>query len=143
MARKDSYIVEPHSSKFERRVQLVRELLDFMRPESGFFETDFSWDVDESFGIDVATAVRRLCGVSRPYTSSGWREFQGERNQEWKDFLELAPFAFDASLFDKEVQPLVSLADSSTSIVVWLDDRQLQWLSQLNKSVAVFRRSKR
>lgn len=136
-----SLVVVPTSAQHGNVYDIVRMVLTFCRPDQGSFETDFPWAAEESWPPEVAAAAERLCGRESHYAQSGLRDLATCAEQEWDDFVAIAPFAYDATLFDESFQRVVSLADESESIVVSLSRSQAAQLRRALRGVAVLRRT--
>lgn len=136
-----SLVVVPTSTQQRNIHEIVRTVLTYCRPDQGSFETDFPWAAAESWHPEVAAAAERLCGHGSHYVQSGLRDLAVCTEQEWEDFVTIAPFAYDATLFDESFQRVVSLADESESIVVSLGRSQVAQLRCALRGLAVLRRT--
>jgi hypothetical protein len=100
-------------------------LLEIVASDAGRVETDIP--LRPEWPADVREAAERLLALP----SSNLRKSYGQtgvidlaEDPVWEDFVIVAPWAFDATVWSSTRGELVSLADESQSLVATLTDEQ-------------------
>ncbi|MFE6647759.1 hypothetical protein ACFVJS_14425 [Nocardioides sp. NPDC057772] len=120
--RPRAYTVEypPGATDDEQRDE-VRALLNMLRPYGSKFQTDMPAFAEAPPAVDEARAfLRSLEGTKArddDYATTNLVDSADDRL--WESFVQVAPYAFSAE-FWQESRYLVSLADESQSVVVYL-----------------------
>lgn len=115
----------------------MRELsgvaLTLVKPHVDRVETDIP--LSRTWPAEVLVAAERLLALpsstlDRAYGQTGILDLA--RSAIWQDFAAVAPFAYDASVWSvNEPEPILSLADGSDSIVLFLTAQQRQELGRV------------
>jgi hypothetical protein len=125
MDKRDTYVVDTYGMSRDAEIAACRTALELVAPEVGTFETDIPMAGLHAQPEQVAAAARHLGTHSkgRPDEGDAYRAtgvISAENAEDWQALVIFAPFAYDATVWGRSSEELVSLADEGTSLVVHL-----------------------
>lgn len=113
-----------------QRIDACRLVLRVATADISSFETDIPWTAAADWPDIVRQAAEFLSSLREPsrgedvlYRRTG--EVPTDDEQAWEAFLTFAPYAYDASAWSAESEPIAALADAGESVVAALTPEQV------------------